>query len=398
MPWLKGALRSLVREKVTIMDAKVKSSVAGNGPANQLGLLGAWALAFGCAVGWGAFVMPGSVFLPKAGPLGTALGVLTGGIVMAVIAWNYHFMMNRNPGPGGAYTYAKEAFGIDHGFLCAWFLALAYLAIVWANATALAVMARGMFGLDLRFGFHYRLAGFDVWFGDLLVADVAIAAAIAVNLRRRLAGVAQTALAAAFALGIAFCFAAALRGGGGFAAAAPAFSPQGGVPPLKQVLRIVALAPWLFVGFESISHASGEFRFPVRRSFGVLAAALVTSVLAYAAVAAIPALVPVGGESGWPGFAEELARRGGAAADPFDLVFTDMWMPNMDGEGLVKAIRADPALASMKVVAVTADVELQANAEELGFNGTLLKPVTSESLRNLFTIITTTDNHGTIQN
>ncbi|MCR4576276.1 MAG: hypothetical protein K5787_21165 [Lentisphaeria bacterium] len=35
--------------------------------------LGVWSLALGCAVGWGAFVMPGTTFLPIAGPLGTAI-------------------------------------------------------------------------------------------------------------------------------------------------------------------------------------------------------------------------------------------------------------------------------------------------------------------------------------
>ena len=41
---------------------------------------GAWALAFGCAVGWGAFVMPGNTFLPIAGPVGTALGLGLGAV------------------------------------------------------------------------------------------------------------------------------------------------------------------------------------------------------------------------------------------------------------------------------------------------------------------------------
>ena len=45
--------------------------------------------------------MPGTIFLPKAGPLGTVLGVVVGGLIMAVVAWNYHVMMNRHPGPGG---------------------------------------------------------------------------------------------------------------------------------------------------------------------------------------------------------------------------------------------------------------------------------------------------------
>ena len=34
-----------------------------------------WAIAFGCAVGWGAFVMPGTTFLPVAGPLGTLIAM-----------------------------------------------------------------------------------------------------------------------------------------------------------------------------------------------------------------------------------------------------------------------------------------------------------------------------------
>ena len=41
-----------------------------------------WALSFGCAVGWGAFVMPGTTFLPMAGPLGTALGMTVGALLI----------------------------------------------------------------------------------------------------------------------------------------------------------------------------------------------------------------------------------------------------------------------------------------------------------------------------
>ena len=97
--------------------------------------LGAWALAFGCAVGWGAFVMPGNTFLPIAGPIGTALGIALGSAVMLLLAANYHFLMNRFPGCGGAYTYTKRCFGYDHGFVAAWFLILIYVAIIWRGTT-----------------------------------------------------------------------------------------------------------------------------------------------------------------------------------------------------------------------------------------------------------------------
>lgn len=34
-----------------------------------------WGLALGAIVGWGCFVLPGNAFLPKAGPLGMAIGM-----------------------------------------------------------------------------------------------------------------------------------------------------------------------------------------------------------------------------------------------------------------------------------------------------------------------------------
>jgi len=61
-------------------------------------------------------------------------------------------------------------------------------------------------------------------------------------------------------------------------------------------------------------------------------------------------------------------------------VLTDMWMPNLDGKGLARAIRSDAALSSLCVVAVTADVELQDKAEEFGFDEIALKPVTPQNL------------------
>ena len=37
-----------------------------------------WALALGAIIGWGCFVLPGTDFLPRAGPLGAILGLLLG--------------------------------------------------------------------------------------------------------------------------------------------------------------------------------------------------------------------------------------------------------------------------------------------------------------------------------
>ena len=280
--------------------------------SRHLSMLGAWAFAFGTAVGWGAFVMPGTVFLPKAGPLGTTVGIFIGAAIMAVIAWNYHYMTRCHPGPGGAFAFASRAFGIDHGFLCAWFLSLTYMAIIWANATALTIVGRGLFGDMFRFGFSYKLAGYDIFFGDILFSGTAILAAAAICCRRRLAGGVQTALAVLFAVGIATCFAGALlRCGGDLRTAAPAFAPDAGAP-VSQILKIVALGPWFYVGFESISNLSGEFNFSLRKTFRVMAWAVATSAFAYAFLVVLPALAP----SGPGGWTDDLVHLGGPGKSP----------------------------------------------------------------------------------
>ena len=68
----------------------------------------------------------------------------------------------------------------------------------------------------------------------------------------------------------------------------------------------------------------------------------------------------------------------------FEMVFSDLWMPEMDGNALAHAIRADAKLAHLPVYLVTADVEARNQAESNGFTGVLLKPITLEKLQKLF--------------
>ena len=286
-------------------DGTIKSSM------RHLSMLGAWALAFGCAVGSDAFVMPWIDFLPKAGPLGTVIGILIGGLVMTVVAWNFHYMINRQPGPGGSYTYAAKAFGNDHGYLCGVFLGFAYLAIICLDVTALVVVAHYTLGDVFSFGFRYTIQKNDIYLGDILLSVSTIAVATAICCRRRLSGVVQTVMAVVLAAGILVCFAAAaLNHSGGLATTCPVFAPNRG-HGLFQVLNILAIAPWLFVGFESISNSSSEFRFPVGKSFQVMLAALVTSVIAYALLTAIPVLsFGDASPAGWTGTVADLANSG----------------------------------------------------------------------------------------
>ena len=128
-------------------------------PEKYFSPLDAWAMAFGVMVGWGAFVMPGNTFLPLAGPTGTIISMAIGLACMLLIGFCVSFLMKRSAQSRGIYAYTKEAFGRDHAFLCAWFLCLSYLTIVFLNGTALFLVIKTILGKTAYTGYHYTIAG-----------------------------------------------------------------------------------------------------------------------------------------------------------------------------------------------------------------------------------------------
>ena len=279
--------------------------------------LAIWALAFGCSVGWGAFVMPGTTFLPIAGPLGTVIGIAAGALVMLVIGVNYHYLMNRYPDAGGTFSYAKQVFGYDHGFLSAWFLGLVYLAIIWANATAIPLIFRSLLGDLLRFGFHYVIAGYDVYMGEILLSLVAILVFGFVCLRgNRWSSRVQiiTALLLFMCVVVAFAGVFLKQDEADIPGLRPLFSPEH--PAGLGCLFIVFLAPWAYAGFESVSHSAEEFRFSHKRSLAILATALGTAALAYILLALIAAAHQPEEAHGWVTYLRSLDSYGGAEGNP----------------------------------------------------------------------------------
>ena len=65
---------------------------------------------------------------------------------------------------------------------------------------------------------------------------------------------------------------------------------------------------------------------------------------------------------------------------PHDFVFTDYWMPNMNGLEFAEKLRKDPRFSHLPVFAVTADTEFKNEARSNLFDGVLLKPLTYEKL------------------
>ena len=63
-----------------------------------------------------------------------------------------------------------------------------------------------------------------------------------------------------------------------------------------------------------------------------------------------------------------------------DLMLADIEMPSMGGLELVRALRGDSSIASLRVVILTSHTEYKDQAKELGAVGYLTKPVSTRSL------------------
>jgi len=72
-----------------------------------------------------------------------------------------------------------------------------------------------------------------------------------------------------------------------------------------------------------------------------------------------------------------------ASLQPLDLIISDFNMPEMDGLGLLRAVRGHPASRKVPFILLTGrgDRELVVKAAQAGANNYLVKPFTAEILR-----------------
>ena len=250
-----------------------------------------WSLALGSIIGWGAFVMPGTTFLPKAGTLGTAIGMGIASLVMISIALNYGYMVQKYPVAGGEYTFSKRTFGTGHAYLCGWFLGLSYLCIVPLNATALGLVSRKLLGGLLEVGYLYTVAGWDIYAGEILLASFALILFAWLSVKGiSVAGWLQTVMALSLVGSVVILAVGALLNPQvELSNLQPAFPEDKSA--VSSVIAIVAVAPWAFVGFDSIPQAAEEFDFSPKKTGSIMIFSILFGGLVYVVLNTITASV-----------------------------------------------------------------------------------------------------------
>lgn len=71
-----------------------------------------------------------------------------------------------------------------------------------------------------------------------------------------------------------------------------------------------------------------------------------------------------------------------ANAGAFDMIVTDLNMPNMDGLEMIRALRTDPRHAGTPIIFLTteSDADIKAQARAAGATGWLVKPFVPDQL------------------
>ena len=240
-----------------------------------------WAIAFGSAVGWGAFVLPVD-WMSMAGPLGVIIGFLIGAVLMIIIGVSYGFLVEKLPVSGGEFAYAYYGLGRYHAFLCGWFLTLGYMSIVALNASALALLGKFVLPSVIEQGFMYNIAGWEVYFGEVVIACIALVLFAFINMRGSdLSGFAQFVFCMALLGGlILLTIGMVLHPASSFTNLQPLFKPEVGA--ISSIVAIVAIAPWAYIGFDNIPQAAEEFNFSPKKSFKLIVLALLCAGFAYA--------------------------------------------------------------------------------------------------------------------
>lgn len=233
--------------------------------------------------------MPGTVFLPNAGPLGTLIAMELATVIMLIIAYNYSYMIKKFPLTGGEFIYAKMAFGEHHGFACAWFLSLSYLCVIPLNATALNLVMRSVFGSIFQYGFHYTVAGYDVYFGEMLLAVGALLVFMFINSRGvHITGKLQTFLVLILIGGILVIICGVIASPDASSDNLhPMFHPVTSSFTKGVVAQIVAVAvtgPQSFVGFDTVPQLMEEANFSSDRVKVVMDTSIICGGFVYIAL------------------------------------------------------------------------------------------------------------------
>jgi len=240
-------------------------------------------LAIGAIIGTGAFLLPGTTFL-KAGLLNSVIAIFTGGFIMVGIEKNYGYLLKKFPVAGGEYAFTYDAFGWKHALICGWFLTLAYLSLVPFNATGLAFVAKFVMPGILNVGYLYTIAGSSIYLGEIGIAIFVLILFAYLNIKGvKLASNFQNIMVFML-VGIVFLFLSLAIARVGIDNSFTKTFLTGQSLSISKILKVLSIAPMLFVGFDCIPQVAEELDFAAEDASKLAIVSILLGALIYASI------------------------------------------------------------------------------------------------------------------
>ena len=227
----------------------------GHGFVKALGTVDALFIGFGAMIGFGWVVLTGE-WLSGAGTMGAILAFVVGGIIMCFVGTVYSEMVAAMPHAGGEHNYLIRAMGPRVSLFGSWAITGGYISVVMFEAVAVPKTALYLFP-NLEHIKLWTIADSDVYLTWALVGTVTAIIIAWINIRGvKLASLVQT-FVVSFLIIVAFLLLAGGLTGGEAANAEPLFTGGG-----AGFIAVVAVVPFLFVGFDVIPQSAEEIKLP----------------------------------------------------------------------------------------------------------------------------------------
>ncbi|MBM4187736.1 MAG: APC family permease [Gemmatimonadetes bacterium] len=252
----------------------------------SLGPVQFFSIGFGTIVGVGWIVYMG-LWFEQAGPAGTAVAFLVGGLMMSLIGLCYAEAAAMYPVAGGEMNYAYAAFGPKLGFAVGWALVLMMTAVVPYVSVSLAWILEALFpgisgptlyswrGQPIQLTALLIAGGYTLWLGLLNY--------------RGIRGAARFQDWMTYGkIAVSLLFVGAGLFWGSAANLTPAFQRNAAGSIWPGFFAVLATTPWFFGGFNSVPQVLEERTSSTTPR--VLGAVIVATVLASGAYYAVAAL------------------------------------------------------------------------------------------------------------
>ena len=248
----------------------------------SISYLQAIAISVGAIIGWGAYVMPGDLFLPQSQLLGSSIAIIIGTLAIYMVARAYINLLTQTPETesGGIY-WIEKYINRKHAYIYGWGVTIGYISIIALNISAVALLLRYLLPSGLQLGYLYTIAGWEVYASEVFLCSAAIILFSYINLKGvRVGAKIQLYIALFMILSVTALFFASLWMAPTSQAFLPTDMSSGSITSLAW-LPILAVMPWAYVGFETTPQISKAISDSKTKTKSIILISLIAGILFY---------------------------------------------------------------------------------------------------------------------